>query len=62
MVDTQTDRCVRWIKEGIWIRKMAPTKNRDEGGYKLSHICPQRHLVSSEDTVPDEAYRWCLKR
>ena len=32
VVDKETNRCARWIKESIWIRKMEPTMNRDEGG------------------------------
>ena len=31
MVDRETDRCTRWIKEAIWIIKTVPTVNRDEG-------------------------------
>ena len=38
MVDKETNRCVHWIKEAIWIRKTEPTVNRDEGGYRLSHV------------------------
>ena len=34
----ETNRCARWIKEAIWIRKTKPTMNRDEGGYRLSHV------------------------
>jgi len=37
MVDRQTDRCVRRIKEAMWIRKTVQTMNRDEGDYRLSH-------------------------
>ena len=46
VVDRETDRCAIWIIEAIWIRKIAPTINRDEEGYRLSHS-------SSEDTDPD---------
>ena len=38
VVDKETNRCARWIKEAIWIRKMKPTMNRDEGDYRLSHV------------------------
>ena len=38
VVDKETNRCVRWIKEAIRIRKTEPTMNRDEGGYRLSHV------------------------
>ena len=27
VVDRKTNRCVRWIKEAIWIRKIAPNMN-----------------------------------
>ena len=37
-VDKETNRCARWIKQPIWIRKTEPTMNRDEGGYILSHV------------------------
>ena len=38
VVDKETNRCARWIKEVIWIRKTEPTMNRDEEGYRLSHL------------------------
>ena len=38
VVAKETNRFARWIKEAIWIRKMKPTMNRDEGGYRLSHV------------------------
>ena len=38
VVDKDTNRCARWIKEAIWIRKTKPTMNKDEGGYRLSHV------------------------
>ena len=31
LVDKETNRSARWIKEAIWIRKTKPTMNRDEG-------------------------------
>ena len=39
VVDKETNRCARWIKEAIWIRKTKPTMNIDEGGYILSNVC-----------------------
>ncbi|KAK2167736.1 hypothetical protein NP493_1262g00033 [Ridgeia piscesae] len=43
---TETDRCVRWIKDAIWIRKIAPTTNRYEEGYSLSHVWESdRHAI-----------------
>ena len=38
VVDKETNRCARWIKEAIWIRKTKPTTNTDEGGYRLNHM------------------------
>ena len=38
VVDKETNRCARWIKEAIWIRNTKPTLNRDEGGYSLSKV------------------------
>ena len=37
-MDRETDRWMRLIKEINWIRKTAPTINRDKRGYKLSHL------------------------
>ena len=31
VMDEETNRCGRWIKEAIWIRKTEPTMTRDEG-------------------------------
>ena len=47
VVDKETNRCARWIKEAIWIRKTKPTMNRDEGGYRLSHTWDHfpRHAI-----------------
>ena len=40
VVDKETNRCACSIKKAIWIRKMEPTMNRDDGGggYRLSHV------------------------
>jgi len=38
MADRQTDWCAPWFTEVIWIRKIAPTMNIDEGSYRLSHV------------------------
>jgi hypothetical protein len=38
VVDREDNRRTRWIKESIWIRKSTPVMNRDEGGYRLSHV------------------------
>ena len=41
VIDREDNRRTRWIKEAIWIRKSTPVMNRDEGGYKLSHVWDQ---------------------
>ncbi|KAI8514518.1 hypothetical protein Bbelb_071090 [Branchiostoma belcheri] len=38
VIDREDNRRIRWIKEAVWIRKSTPVMNRDEGGYKLSHV------------------------
>ncbi|CAH1244343.1 Hypp7269 [Branchiostoma lanceolatum] len=38
VIDREDNRRIRWIKEAVWIRKSSPVMNRDEGGYKLSHV------------------------
>ena len=48
VVDKETNRCARWIKEAIWIRKTKPTMNRDEGGYRLSHVWDSLLATPSE--------------
>ena len=40
VVDKETVRFTRWIKEAIWIRQ-TKNFNRDEGGFKLSHVWDQ---------------------
>ena len=62
VVDKETNRCARWIKKAIWIRKTKPTMNRDEGGYRLSHVWDSLLATPSEHSVPEEGRRWRLKR
>ena len=39
ILDKESDRKSRWIKESIWIRRRGQTTmNRDEGVYNLSHV------------------------
>ena len=47
VVDRETDRCVRWIKEAIWNRGIEPTINRDEAGLQTqSHLGQSaRHAI-----------------
>ena len=44
IVEQESDKFKRWIKESICIRSKTPTMNRDEGAYQLS---PTRTLVIS---------------
>ena len=46
VVDKETNRCARWIKEDIWIRKTKPTMNRDEGLHTKSRVGQSaRHAI-----------------
>ena len=36
IVEQESDKFKRWIKESICIRSNTPTMNRDEGAYQLS--------------------------
>ena len=48
-IDRQTGAC--WIKEAIWIRKIAPTVNRDEGGYRLSRMWDNLFALPSGEQI-----------
>ena len=37
VVDSETQRQTRWIKEALWIRKIPMCMNRDAGSCQLSH-------------------------
>ena len=41
IVELESDKFKRWIKESICIRSNTPTMNRDEGAYHLSPIWTQ---------------------
>ena len=47
VVDKEMNRCARWIKEAIWIRKTKPTMNRDERGLQTKSRVGQsaRHAI-----------------
>ena len=46
VVDRETNRCVRWIKEGIWIRITVSTENMDGGLHTKSLMGqPTRHAI-----------------
>ena len=40
IVDRESESHLRWIRESVQVRKLAEgiSMNRDEGGYKLSHV------------------------
>ena len=39
VIDSESDKTPRWVKEAIWIRRKGKnTLNKDEGAYKLSNI------------------------
>ena len=41
IVEQESDKFKRWMKESICIRSNTPTMNRDEGAYQLSPIWTQ---------------------
>ena len=48
IVEQESDKFKRWIKESICIRSNTPTMNRDEGAYQLSPIWTQ--VISTPQT------------
>jgi len=62
VIDGESNRMDRWIREAIHIRKeQDKSMNRDEGSYQLPHIydyllSPERHLV---DNRSDEGSSGC---
>ena len=46
VTDREVDKCTRWLKEAIWIRRQGQqTLNKDEGAYKLHNIFDQLILT-----------------
>ena len=42
IIDRESDKTTRWLKEAIWIKRRGnKTINRDEGAYKLNSIFDQ---------------------
>ena len=52
-----TDRCGRCCKEATWIRKTAPTMNRDEGAtYYVTFACGGRNVDASRNVLVVKYY------
>ena len=54
VIDREDNRRIRWIKEAVWIRKSTPVMNRDEGGYRLSHVWD--HLFAAKAPPTSAVY------
>ena len=59
VIDRESDKAGRHIREAIWIRK-TENMNRDEGSYQLSHVWDK--LLHTDDrhapeVSPDEGFR-----
>ena len=52
-IDREDNKYTRWVKEAIWIRKSTAVMNRDEGGYKLSHVW-DRILATTSQSGKDD--------
>ena len=78
VVDSESDKTPRWVKEAIWIRRKGKnTLNKDEGTYKLSNIFDQlfhttpstaafssykRTMLSGQGCQSEEAASLAVKR
>ncbi|XP_064633649.1 uncharacterized protein LOC135491607 [Lineus longissimus] len=52
VLEKESTRFTRWVKEAIWIRKTT-NMNRDEGGYKLSHVWDASLAATSSGQTQD---------
>jgi len=56
VIDRESNRMDRWIKEAIHIRKeQDKSMNRDEGSYQLPHICD--YLLSATVTPGGQSFQ-----
>ena len=57
VIDREADKCTRWLKEAIWIRRRGQqTLNKDEGAYKLHNIFDQL-ILSTPSTGTSRKYK-----
>ena len=56
VIDRESNKTVRWLKEAIWIRRRGDkTLNKDEGAYGLHSIYDQ--LLSTPSTSTTNGYK-----
>ena len=57
VIDTESDKTTRWVKEVIWIRRKGKNiLNKDEGAYKLSNIFDQL-IHTTPSTAASSSYK-----
>ena len=57
VIDRESHKCTRWLKEAIWIRRKGKqTLNKDEGAYKLHNIYDQL-ILATPSTVASSTYK-----
>ena len=61
IVEQESDKFKRWIKESICIRSNTPNMNRDEGAYQLSPIWTQVIFIPQPGRRWGDAYRVTLR-
>ena len=60
VIDRESDKTTRWLKEAIWIRRRGDNvMNRDEGAYKLNTIFDQ--LITTPTTAVSKVNRTVTK-
>ena len=60
IMERESDRKARWVRESIWIRKRgATTMNRDEGVFNLSHVYDPLLKTSGKSSITTSG---CLSR
>ena len=57
VIDSESDKTIRWVKEAIWIRRKGKnTLNKDEGAYILSKIFDQL-IHTTPSTAASSSYK-----